>query len=312
MANGAWTTADIPDQRGRIAIVSGGNSGIGFEAAAALAASGAHVVLACRDPGRAKAAVDEIRARHPAASVEAQELDLASLASVRACADRVLAEHARVDLLVNNAGVMAIPRRRTADGFEMQLGTNHLGHFAWTALLLDRLLATPGSRVVTVSSTMHRPGRIHFDDLHLERAYGKWKAYMQSKLANLLFMLELDRRLRRRGADTASVAAHPGYAATNLQFTGARMEQSAAAERFYALGNRLLAQSAEMGALPTLYAATHPEVRSGDYVGPGGLAEIRGHPKKVGTSARARDTESARRLWEISEQLTGVRFHALE
>lgn len=312
MTSGAWDTGDIPDQRGRVAIVTGGNSGLGFEAAAALAASGAHVVLACRDPGRAKGAVDEIRARHAGASVEAQALDLASLASVRAGADRVLAEHARIDLLVNNAGVMAIPHRRTADGFEMQLGTNHLGHFAWTALLLERVVATPGARIVTVSSTMHRPGRIHFDDPNLDRSYGKWKAYMQSKLANLLFMLELDRRLRRRGVDTASVAAHPGYATTNLQFTGARMEQSSAAEKFFALGNRLLAQSAAMGALPTLYAATHPGVAGGDYVGPGGFAEVWGHPKKVGMSARARDAESARRLWELSEQLTGVRFQGID
>jgi NAD(P)-dependent dehydrogenase (short-subunit alcohol dehydrogenase family) len=205
----------------------------------------------------------------------------------------VLADHARIDLLVNNAGVMAIPQRRTADGFEMQLGTNHLGHFAWTALLLERVLATPGSRVVTVSSTMHRPGRIHFDDLHLERSYGKWKAYTQSKLANLLFMLELDRRLRRRNAGSASVAAHPGYAATNLQFTGARMEQSQAAERFYSLGNRLLAQSAEMGSLPTLYAATHPDVKGATTSGRAasrrsGATRRRSEPRRARATSRRR------------------------
>lgn len=311
MANARWTASDIPGQHGRVAIVTGGNSGIGFEAAAALAGRGAHVVLACRDPGRAKAAVDAIRGRHRDASVEAQPLDLSSLVSVRAFADRALTEHARIDLLVNNAGVMAIPRRTTAEGFEMQLGTNHLGHFALTGLLLESLLATSGARVVTVSSTVHRSGKIHFEDLQLERSYGKWRAYAQSKLANLLFTYELHRRLRAARAELASVAAHPGYAATNLQFAGARMENRRALERFYAFGNRLLAQSAEMGALPTLYAATHPEVESGDYIGPGGFAEAWGHPKKVRASARARDAEAARRLWEASEALTGVRFAAL-
>jgi NAD(P)-dependent dehydrogenase (short-subunit alcohol dehydrogenase family) len=311
MASSGWSAADVPDQRDRVAIVTGGNSGIGFEAAAVLAGRGAHVILACRDAGKAKGAVDAIRARHPSASVQTESLDLASLASVRAFADRVLAGQPRIDLLVNNAGVMAIPRRITADGFEMQLGTNHLGHFALTGLLLERLLATPAARVVTVSSSAHRPGSIHFDDLQLERRYRKWVAYAQSKLANLLFTYELDRRLRRVGASVASVAAHPGYAATNLQFTGARMENRPMLERFFVLGNRLLAQSAAMGALPTLYAATGGDVESGDYAGPGGAFEAWGNPTKVGSSPRARDVATARKLWEISEQLTGVRFSAL-
>jgi NAD(P)-dependent dehydrogenase (short-subunit alcohol dehydrogenase family) len=307
----AWSTSDIPDQSGRVAIVTGANSGIGFEAAAALAAKGAHVILACRDGAKAKAALDAIRARQPDASLESQSLDLASLASVRAFADRVLADHARLDLLVNNAGVMAIPRRTTADGFEMQFGTNHLGHFALTGLLVERLLGAPAARVVTVSSSAHRPGHIEWDDLQRERAYTKWGAYAQSKLANLLFAYELDRRLRRRGASAASTAAHPGYAATNLQAVGARMENNRGAEWVFALGNRLLGQSAADGALPTLYAATAPDVAGGDYIGPSRVFEAWGPPKKVGSSKRSRDPNDARRLWEASEQLTGVRFAAL-
>ncbi len=312
MARTSWTADDIPDQRGRVALVTGANSGIGFEAAAALAAKGAHVVLACRDAGKAKGAFDAIRARRADASLEVQALDLASLASIRACADRVIAEHARLDLLVNNAGVMAIPRRTTADGFEMQLGTNHFGHFALTGLLLERLLAAPAARVVTVSSSAHRPGRMHWDDLQLERGYQRWSAYSQSKLANLLFAYELDRRLRHKGARAASTAAHPGYAATNLQFVGARMDGSRFMERFFVLGNRLLGQSAADGALPTLYAATSPDVASGDYVGPSRMFEAWGSPKKVGSSARSHDAADARRLWERSEELTGVRMAALD
>jgi NAD(P)-dependent dehydrogenase (short-subunit alcohol dehydrogenase family) len=311
MAASRWSAADIPDQSGRVAIVTGGNSGIGFETAAALAAKGAHVVLACRDAGRAKGALEAIRARHAGASLEVQALDLASLASVRAFADRVLADHARLDLLLNNAGVMAIPRRTTADGFEMQLGTNHLGHFALTGLLSERLLQAPAARVVTVSSSAHRPGRIDWEDLQRERGYTKWGAYAQSKLANLLFAYELDRRLRRRGANAQSNAAHPGYAATNLQFVGARMENDRFTERLFAFGNRLLGQSAAMGALPTLYAATSPDVASGDFIGPSQMFEAWGPPKKVGSSRRSHDEQDARRLWELSEQLTGVRTPGL-
>jgi NAD(P)-dependent dehydrogenase (short-subunit alcohol dehydrogenase family) len=306
-----WSAADVPDQHGRVAIVTGGNSGIGFEAAAALAAKGAHVILGCRDAGKAKGAVEAIRARHADASVESQSLDLASLASVRAFADRVLADHARIDLLLNNAGVMAIPRRTTADGFEMQFGTNHLGHFALTGLLIDRLLEAPAARVVTVSSSAHRPGHIEWDDLQRERGYTKWGAYAQSKLANLLFAYELARRLRRRGTNAQSNAAHPGYAATNLQFVGARMENDRFTERFFVLGNRLLGQSAAMGALPTLYAATSPDVANGDYVGPSRMFEAWGPPKKVGSSSRSRDEHDAQRLWERSEELTGVRTPGL-
>jgi len=312
MSNGAkWTATDVPDQRGRIAIVTGANSGLGSETALALAARGAHVVLACRDASKAQAALEEIRAASPAASVEVMVLDLASLASIRAFADAVSARHPRLDLLCNNAGVMAIPRRRTADGFEMQLGTNHLGHFALTGLLLPLLLATPHARVVSVSSSAHRPGKIHWDDLQLERSYGKWHAYAQSKLANLLFAYELDRRLRKAAASVISVAAHPGYAATNLQAVGARMEGARVFEKVFELGNRLFAQSAAMGALPTLYAATAPAVQGGDYFGPDGLSEMWGHPRKVGSTARSQDLADAARLWELSEKLTDVRFAAL-
>jgi NAD(P)-dependent dehydrogenase (short-subunit alcohol dehydrogenase family) len=238
-------------------------------------------------------------------------LDLASLASVRAFAAAFVAKHERLDLLCNNAGVMAIPRRHTADGFEMQLGTNHLGHFALTGLVLPRLLDTPGARIVSVSSSAHRPGKMHWNDLQLERRYRKWRAYAQSKLANLLFAFELDRRLRKAGASVISVAAHPGYAATNLQAVGARMEGARFREQILALGNRLFAQSAAMGALPTLHAATAPEVQGGDYFGPASLGEMWGHPRKVGSTARARNRADAARLWELSETLTDVRFAAL-
>jgi len=306
-----WAIADIPVQSGRVAIVTGANSGLGSESALALAAKGAHVVLACRDAAKAQSALQAIRAASPAVSVEAMALDLASLASVRAFAEAFVAQHERLDLLCNNAGVMAIPHRRTTDGFEMQFGTNHLGHFALTGLLLPRLLDTPGARVVSVSSSAHRPGKIHWDDLQLERSYRNWRAYAQSKLANLLFAFELDRRLRKAGTSVISVAAHPGYAATNLQSVGARMAGSRVLERLFEVANRLIAQSAAMGALPTLYAATAPEVQGGDYFGPASLGEMWGHPRKVGSSARSKDLADAARLWKLSEALTDVRFAAL-
>lgn len=309
--NEKWTATDISDQGGRVAVVTGANSGLGSETALALAARGAHVVLACRDASRAQSALDAIRRASPGASIEVLALDLASLASIRAFAEAFGQRHSRLDLLCNNAGVMAIPRRSTADGFEMQLGTNHLGHFALTGSLLPTLLATPGSRVVSVSSSAHRPGRMHWDDLQLERNYGKWHAYAQSKLANLLFAYELDRRLRRAKASAISVAAHPGYAATNLQAVGARMEGARIAERVFDFGNRILAQSAAMGALPTLYAATAPGVQGGEYFGPDSFGEMWGHPRRVGSTARSKDLADAARLWEVSEELTQVRFSAL-
>lgn len=308
MSERPWSADDVPDLKERVAVVTGANSGIGLEAARVLAARGAHVVLACRDAGRGSAALGAIRTTNPSASAEVAPLDLASLASVRAFSEAFLSRHDRLDLLCNNAGVMALPRLETADGFEMQLGTNHLGHFALTARLLERLLAAPAARVVTVSSTMHWPGRVCWDDLHLRRSYGKWRAYAQSKLANLLFAFELDRRLRRAGARTISVAAHPGYAATNLVSVGARMSGARVFERLGALGSRILAQGADGGALPTLYAAVAPTVGGGDFIGPSGPFELRGPPKLARASARARNEADAARLWEISESLTGERF----
>ncbi len=308
MSSNGWTADAMPDLSGKTVIVTGGNSGIGYEAALQLARKNAHVVLACRDRNKAEAAAAQIRTAHPSARVEVMELDLSSLASIRAFADAYHARGADLHVLCNNAGVMALPYRKTADGFEMQIGTNHLGHFALTGLLLDRLRKSEGARVVNVASGAHRMGAIRFDDLNWERGYRKWGAYGQSKLANLLFTYELQRRLDGAGARAISVACHPGYAATNLQFAGPRMEGSSVMEYLSGLGNRLLAQNAAMGALPTLYAATSPEVRGGDYIGPDGLGELRGHPKKVQSNARSRDTEAAKKLWEMSEELTGVRY----
>ena len=306
-----WTLRDVPDQTGRTIVVTGANSGLGLEAARAFAGRGAHVVLACRSSEKAEAARQGITTSLPRASLEVMPLDLASLSSVRVFGATFTGRHDRLDVLCNNAGVMALPRRETADGFEMQLGTNHLGHFALTGLLLPLLLRTPGSRVVTQSSGMHRIGRIRFDDLHGSTRYGRWSAYGQSKLANLLFAYELQRRLARHGAEAISVACHPGYAATELQFAGARMEGSPLMERIFALGNRLLAQDAASGALPMLYAATAPDVRGGEYFGPEGIGEMWGAPKRAVSNGRSRDAAVAARLWSASEELTRVRYEAL-
>jgi NAD(P)-dependent dehydrogenase (short-subunit alcohol dehydrogenase family) len=292
----------LPDQHGRTAVITGANSGIGLEAARELARAGAHVVLACRDTAKGAAAAETIRKEIPSAELDVAALDLASLDSVRAFAE--LYPHERLDLLINNAGVMAAPYTKTVDGFELQFATNHLGHFALAGLLLDKLLRTPGARVVTVSSTAHKMGRIDFDDLQSERSYRRWRAYGQSKLANLLFTFELDRRLRTTDADLLSVAAHPGYSATNLQFaaTPSRIERLASV-----MLNRVYAQSAERGAMPTLYAAT-ADIPGGSFVGPDGFQEMRGAPKIVKSTRAARDPQTALRLWEVSEQLTGVHF----
>lgn len=303
-----WTADDLPNLSGKTIVVTGGNSGIGYCAALELARKGARVVLACRDQSKASKAADAIRAAHANAAVDVMALDLASLASVRAFADAFHRQHARLDVLCNNAGVMALPPRKTADGFEMQIGTNHLGHFALTGQLLDLLRSTAGARVVNVSSGAHRAGWIRFDDLHWERGYRKWFAYGQSKLANLLFTYELQRRLAAANIPVISVACHPGYAATNLQAAGPRMAGSTLMEQVTALGNRLFAQSAEMGALPTLFAIAAADVRGGDYIGPDGAGEMHGHPRKVQSNPRSHDESTARRLWDLSEQLTQVRY----
>ena len=306
-----WTADDLPDLSGRTYVVTGANSGIGFEASRALARRSARVILACRSPEKAGSAVRSVRAESPDAAVEARALDLSSLASINGFAKEVLEETDALHGLINNAGVMAVPYARTADGFEMQLGTNHLGHFALTGLLLERLLATPGSRVVTVSSTASAFGRMRWDDLHWESSYSKWPAYGQSKLANLLFTFELQRRLDAKGAETFAAACHPGYAATNLQTAGAKLAGSGFAELGMTLMNRLFAQSAEMGALPTLYAACAEDVAGADYIGPDGLGESRGYPKKVRPTSRARDRGDQTRLWQVSQAATGVRYDAL-
>ena len=302
MAASDWTAADIPDQHGQVAIVTGANSGLGFVTARELARAGATVLVASRSIEKGQGAVARIASEVPGADVSPAILDLADLRSVR---EFGAAAPGRVDLLINNAGIMAAPRRLTRDGFESQIGTNHLGHFALTGLLVPALLKSPAPRVVTVSSHLHRRGTMRFDDLHGERKYDRWGAYGQSKLANLMFCFELQRRATEAGAPLLSMAAHPGYASTNLQF--------AATNRSYEkvigwLGNRLFAQSAEIGALPTLYAATVRDLPGGTFVGPGGRGETRGYPKVVSAAGKAYDEQAWRRLWEISEQLTGVRY----
>jgi NAD(P)-dependent dehydrogenase (short-subunit alcohol dehydrogenase family) len=301
-----WTAADVPDQQGRTAVVTGANTGIGFETASVLAAHGASVVLACRDPAKAEAAAARVTAAGPAGTVSTLRLDLASLASVRAAAEALHSSHARLDLLINNAGVMMPPHSRTEDGFELQLGTNHLGHFALTGLLLDRLLATPGSRVVTVASPAHRQGQIDFADLQSERRYRRMAAYAQSKLASLLFTYELQRRLAAAGAHTIAVAAHPGAARTELN----RHMPAITLSRGRSWGIwRLITQSPQTGALSILRAAVDPQVRGGDYYGPDGRFEYKGHPVRLTSSARSHDTGTQHRLWQESERLTGIAYH---
>jgi NAD(P)-dependent dehydrogenase (short-subunit alcohol dehydrogenase family) len=293
MSQGKWTATDLPRLDGRCVVITGANSGIGLVAARELGRAGARVVLAVRDTARGEAAAGTI----PGAS-EVRRLDLADLASVRAFAG---AWDGDLDVLINNAGVMAVPRSTTKDGFELQLATNHLGHFALT----NRLLPHIGDRVVTVSSGAHRLGRIRLDDLNWERRrYDRWRAYGQSKLANLLFMGELDRRLRAAGWGVSSLAAHPGYAATNLQTAAPPLVD----RLVMAVSTRVIAQSADMGALPTLMAATEPGLEGGTFIGPDGPGEQWGHPQVVGMSSRARDEEVARRLWDVSEERTGARF----
>jgi NAD(P)-dependent dehydrogenase (short-subunit alcohol dehydrogenase family) len=305
-----WTVADIPSQQGKVAVVTGASSGLGLETASALAGAGAQVVMACRTPARAEPALAQVRAQHPQAQVELMPLDLASLDSVRAFAEAFNARFGKLDLLCNNAGVMALPLERTVDGFEMQIGTNHLGHFALTGLLLDRLRAAPAARVVSVASLAHRAAKdFDVDDLNWERGrYNDWDAYGRSKLANLLFTFELDRRLKRQGLSAVAAAAHPGYAATNLGFNGTAFTRTAVGRLVMHVGNTLLAQPAEMGALPQLYALTANDVRGGEYYGPRGLMQFRGYPTVVDCRPKARDPQLAAQLWTRSQELTGVRY----
>jgi NAD(P)-dependent dehydrogenase (short-subunit alcohol dehydrogenase family) len=302
--NGKWTTADIPDQSGRIAIVTGSNTGIGYHAAAALAQSGAQVVLAVRNLEKGNHALARISAAYPHAAVTLQELDLSSLESVRAAATALRKAYPRIDLLINNAGVMWTPKQLTADGFELQFGTNHLGHFALTGLLLDNLLGVRGSRVVTVSSTGHRlRAAIHFDDLQSEHSYDRYAAYGQSKLANLLFTYELQRRLAAKKKNTIATAAHPGAASTELARNAPFFMKP-----LFAVAGPVMFQNASMGSLPTLRAATDPDVEGGQYYGPDGFAEQRGHPKLVSSSGQSHDEDLQHRLWQVSEELTGVTY----
>lgn len=305
-----WTLADALDQTGKVIVITGANSGLGLESTRLLASKGATVVMGCRTPQKGDEAAALVRAKLPKASLEVMELDLSSLASITAFAQALAQKHPRVDVLMNNAGVMALPYRKTADGFELQLGTNHLGHFALTAQVLPLLEAAPAGRVVAVSSHAHRIGTINFDDLNGEKSYSKWPAYGQSKLANLLFTYELERWLRKHGKRTISVVAHPGYSATNLQGVGPKMESSSFGALFMNLGAVLLAQSAEMGALPQVFAAIHPELVGGQFVGPDGLFEMSGFPRIVSSNAASRDEAVAARLWQVSEQLTKVSFSA--
>jgi NAD(P)-dependent dehydrogenase (short-subunit alcohol dehydrogenase family) len=305
MSASKWTEADVPDQTGRVAIVTGSNTGLGYETARVLAARGAQVVLAVRDTEKGKAAAAKIIGLSPRADVKVQPLDVASLQSVRTAAEEIKAAYPRIDLLINNAGVMYVPTRQpTKDGFEMQFGTNHLGPFALTGLLLDHLLPVPGSRVVMVASVAHRiRAAIHFDDLQWERSYDRVAAYGQSKLANLLFTYELQRRLAAKNEPTIALAAHPGFSNTELlrHLPGWIMPA-------YNLVAPLVTNTAAMGALPTLLAATAPDVQGGQYYGPDGMGEVKGHPKLVNSTPQSHDEALQKRLWTISEELTGVTY----
>jgi NAD(P)-dependent dehydrogenase (short-subunit alcohol dehydrogenase family) len=303
-----WTTADLPSQTGKLALITGANSGIGFHAAKQLAAKGCAVILACRDTQKAASARDRILAEYPNAVLEILALDLAGLASVRSAASTFLAAGRSLDLLINNAGVMAFPDRRlTSDGFEMQFGTNHLGHFALTGLLLPALLAAPAARIVTVSSIAHKGGSIRFNDLRWDRDYKPWPAYRQSKLANLLFGFELERRLEHAHARARSILVHPGVSSTNL-FAAGPGQGGGLLAKIIPVFITLVSQSEAQGALPTLYGAASPEAQGGHYYGPHGWREMRGYPVEVKAEPQAYDEAAAARLWQISEDLTGVTY----
>ena len=299
-----WTADDIPDQTGRTFIITGANSGLGYVTALELARHGATVIMAVRNAAKGASARDAILAAVPAAKLEVAPLDLADLDSVKEFATGIVSSGRGIDVLINNAGIMMPPRRVTKQGFELQFGTNHLAHFALTLRLLPALEGRADARVVTMSSGLHKSGHIHFDDLGAIKTYSRTGAYSQSKIANVYFALELDRRLRAQGIPIKSVLAHPGYAATNLQSAG----PTGPLAWLMVLGNMFMAQTAEQGALPELYAATAPGVEGGQFIGPDGRNEMRGYPTLVQPIERARDPEIARRLWEVSEDMTGVRW----
>ncbi|HEY1075237.1 MAG TPA: oxidoreductase [Fontimonas sp.] len=307
-----WTHNDMPDLSGKTALVTGANSGLGLATAQALAAKNARVILSCRGAAKAESAMAQIRAVAPRARLEALDLDLSDLESVRRAARQLTAQAMPLDILINNAGVMGVPLTRTRDGFELLFGTNHLGHFALAAQLFECLRAAPQARIVSVASNAHLAGRLALDDLNWERRrYSKAGAYSQSKLANLMFSLELDRRLRAAGSSVLSVAAHPGYSATNIFYGGGGTPPSALRSLWNnaaLLGAAMLGQPAALGALPSLYAATAAGVEGGIYYGPDGLLEMRGHPARARIARQARNVERAAALWTESERLTGVRW----
>jgi NAD(P)-dependent dehydrogenase (short-subunit alcohol dehydrogenase family) len=303
-----WSAADVGDLTGRVALVTGANSGIGYEVARTFAEHGAHVILGCRNQEKARRARDKMESQLERSSLELLDLDLADLASVRDAAGAVLADHARLDLLVNNAGVMGAPYRQTPDGLELQMATNHYGHFALTGLLLDRLVTTERSRVVAVSSNMHSFGRLHLDDAAGTGPHNTWITYSTSKLANLLFVAELSRRLQAAGFPTLAVAAHPGWTRSNLAAGGVALGNSRVRRKLGRTAASTFGQSTAAGALPVLCAATASVIRSGQYIGPGGPLELYGPPRVVRPSKRARDLGLAAELWAASEELTGVRY----
>ncbi len=302
MAHNNWTTANIPDQTGKNILITGANSGLGLQAAIALSGKGANVIMAVRSLEKGKEAVARIKSIHPNAMLDLMKIDLSDLDSIRQFSEVFHAKYTSLNVLINNAGVMAIPKRETTkQGFEMQFGTNHLGHFALTGLLLDLIKKTPGARVVTQSSGLHKGiNAIQFEDINWEKSYTKWKAYAQSKLANLLFTYELDRQFKNHNINAIATVAHPGFAETNLQrYSGFVVKY---------LANKLLAQSAEMGSLPIVRAATDESSKGGEYYGPTKMGEMRGYPELVKSNEASYDKEAAKKLWEVSEKLTGIHY----
>lgn len=303
-----WTEADIPEQNGKTVVISGANSGLGFHTSLALAQKGARIIMACRNQEKGEAARQKVLALQPGYEPELWDLDLSNLSSVRIFAEKLLEKHGAPGLLINNAGLMAIPYLRTADGFEMQFGVNHLGHFALTALLWPGMRSKPDARIINLSSLAYRIGEIRFEDIHWEHGYKKWGAYGMSKLANLLFTTELAMKLMDADSGVIVAAAHPGYADTSLQAKGMLMAGSKSKAGFFNLANRFIAQSAAMGALPSLYAATAPDVESGGFYGPSGFMRMKGWPAPEEPDPRRVSPEVAAQLWTLSEDLTGIKF----